>query len=220
MRFNICVYTYWAVCVWTLKCYASVSVWDHILEPFQSVSPADTQYDRRTDLWGGGQTDAGQRLKPSQLKQSGGFAPDCLWDCVACRRQNRRLNRIRRLVHLTSVTFGCSTKDSGLILGMSIWIWQQHGRESVRYTHAHIYIRKYGWSPIHALNILHVYWPWEHFLTEESLVWAISTRIYFPIVFTDCSLTYTSAVASNAIWILIAFQKANPGFITRSSRME
>lgn len=28
----------------------------------------------------------------------------------------------------TSVTFGCSTKDSGVILGMSMWIWQQHGR--------------------------------------------------------------------------------------------
>lgn len=57
-------------------------------------------------------------------------------------------------VHLTSVTFGCSTKDSGLILGMSMWIWQQHGRECVKHTRTHTHKHKHTQykSPPHVLH--------------------------------------------------------------------
>lgn len=65
-----------------------------------------------------------------------------LFVSVACCWQNRGLicaHSPAFAVHLTSVTFGCSTKDSGVILGMSIWIWQQHGRKGVRHTHVHVH---------------------------------------------------------------------------------
>lgn len=71
----------------------------------------------KRDRWGGrihrrgGQTDAVQQLEPSQPKTGRPWS----WS--------------RLLRPHTSVTFGCSTKDSGVILGISMWIWQQHRRK-------------------------------------------------------------------------------------------
>lgn len=92
-------------------------------------------------------TTGGQIHQKGARRMQGGSWSQANWNSPVCFVRVRGWLRDWALgphpVHLTSVTFGCSTKDSGLILGMSMWIWQQHGRECVRHTRTHTHKHKH-----------------------------------------------------------------------------
>lgn len=127
------------ICLYTLTCLrASRSVWCiswTTVTPFQSVCPTDEQ------LWQAGRFvrgEAGRMQYGSWSRAS--RKPARPWACsVFCWRDcgAPHVHSPVCSVHLTSVTFGCSTKDSGVILGMSMWIWQQHGEKNALNTHMH-----------------------------------------------------------------------------------
>lgn len=115
-------------------CVVHAGPWLH---HFRIVCPTDG-WDRQTDT--SEEVDVGGRRLGSQLKRSRkgswlGSERVCmcgLWSCqqfLTTVGVKLSFSSFINSVALTSVTFGCSTKDSGLILGMSMWIWQSHGEK-------------------------------------------------------------------------------------------
>lgn len=135
----VCMSTYVCDCV-CLRVHLCFCVPDHVYTISEclpcrwTIQQADRFIGKEPD---GCRTVAGAKPAKKSPDRPGG-----LFVSVACCWQNRGLicaHSPAFAVHLTSVTFGCSTKDSGVILGMSIWIWQQHGRKGVRHTHVHVH---------------------------------------------------------------------------------